>query len=346
MTSEAEFMLGVAARLPDLEARDLTLMREAGIGWLRFGEFGFDHEAFCLGRPQGPGFARAKARVEDLRAEGFQLMGLTPQPREMHVRAGEPGSEEYYENYRRICAFFAKEFRGLITWWQIANELDIWIFRDTLSMDQSVEFLKAGIRGMKAVAPENKVGINITLYPSLPGEVDGNTEEHEGLVLARGVYGDADLPVDYAGFDSYPGTWRRGGPESWHEYLDGFYQLTGKPIIIQEFGYASAGEMMSAEEIRAGAYPCQVKKWKFSWGGGHSPERQADFLRESLRIFAEKPFVIGATYYSWRDARTCWQCRQPDCPAETAWGLLDRDGRCKPSYGVLKEAAMARLQTV
>lgn len=343
--NEETFMLGVAARLPELTERDLDLMRDAGIGWLRFGEFGFDQEAFFQDAPQGEAFHAAMARVEMLRSEGFQLMGLTPQPREMHTLAGEPGSAQYYANYGRVCAFFAEKFRDLITWWQIANELDIWIFRGVLTMDQSVEFLKAGIRGMKAAVPETKVGINVTLFPSLPGEVDGNTEAHEGLVLARGIYGDPTLPVDYAGFDSYPGTWRKGGPESWHEYLDGFYQLTGKPIIIQEFGYASAGEMMSEEEERSGAYPCQVKKWRFSWNGAHTPEVQAQFARESLRIFAEKPFVIGATYYSWRDAKVCWQCREPDCPAETAWGLLDREGRCKPSYYELKSLAARTRET-
>ncbi len=336
-----EFMLGVAARLPELTDRDLELMRGAGIGWLRFGDFGFDQEAFFQNAQQSEAFQAAKIRVEALRRQGFQLMGLTPQPREMHPLAGDPGSSDYYANYGRMCAFFAEEFRGLIDWWQIANELDIWIFRGVLSMDQSVEFLKAGIRGMKAAVPQVKVGVNITLFPSLPGEVDGNTEAHEGLVLARGIYGDPTLPVDYAGFDSYPGTWRKGGPESWHEYLDGFYHLTGKPIIIQEFGYASAGEMMSEEEELAGVYPCQVKKWRFSWHGRHNPEVQAEFLRESLRIFTEKPFVIGATYYSWRDAKRCWQCLEPDCPAETAWGLLDREGDCKPSYFELK-ALMSR----
>jgi len=329
-------MLGVATRLPGLTERDLGLMREAGIGWLRFGDFGFDQEAFFKGASQQGGFTAAKAQVKFLREQGFQVMGLTPQPREMHALAGEPGSAEYYAGYRKVCAFFAEEFRGLIAWWQVANELDIWIFRGPLSMDQSVDFLKAGIRGMKEAIPELKVGINITLFPSLPGEVDGNTDAHEGLILARGIYGDPDLPVDYAGFDSYPGTWRKGGPESWHEYLDGFYRLTGKPIIIQEFGYASSGAMMSEEETRDGVYPCEAKKWRFCWQGAHSEKVQAEFLRESLRIFLGKPFVIGATYFSWRDAKTCWQCGQPDCPAETAWGLLDRDGRCKPVYEELK----------
>jgi hypothetical protein len=218
----------------------------------------------------------------------------------------------------------------------VANEVDIWIFRDTLTIEQSAEFLKAGLRGMRDAGKDLKIGVNITLFPSKPGEVDGNTDKHEGVFIAKSIYHDPSLEVDYVGFDSYPGTWREGGVESWNEYLDAFYALTKKPIIIQEFGYSSAGDLMTAEEAASGVYPCEIKKWKFAWKGAHTPEVQADFITESYKIFAQKPFVIGATYFSWKDANTCWQCGAPDCPAETAWGLVDRANNLKPSYHSLK----------
>lgn len=337
--TDHEFMLGVAARLPELTDRDLTLMKEAGIGWLRCGDVHFDAEAFMRGEAQGTAFRAARQRAEHFRAEGFQIMGLTPTPRDLGIRLGAQGGPGYFENYRRVCAFIASEFRGLIDWWQVGNELDIWIFREQLSLAQSAEFLKEGVRGVKEAAPDARTGINITLYPSLPGEVDGNTEAHEGVTLAESVYGDPDVPLDYAGIDSYPGTWRRGGPESWSDYLDGFHALTGKPIVVQEFGYSGAGAMMTPEEAASGVYPCAIRKWRFGWGGGHSPEVQSDYIREALRVFASKPFVLGATYYNWRDALKCWQCLEPDCPAETAWGLLDREGQPKVSYFGFRKAA-------
>ncbi len=332
-------MMGVAARLPQLSSRDLQLMKAAKVGWLRFGDFRFDQEAFLKGEPQGEDFLASKERVKNLKLAGFQLIGLTPGPREMHPSAGTPGSPEYMENYARTCAFFAEVFCEWIDWWQVANELDIWIFRKDLDMQQSAEFLKVGIRAMKEVVPSLKIGINITLFPSLPGEVDGNTEAHEGLTLTNAIYGDPGVQVDYAGFDSYPGTWRAGGVASWHEYLDGFHALTKKPIFVQEFGYASAGGLMSDVEVRNGAYPCEVRKWRFAWRGAHNKENQAEFLRESFRLFASKPYVLGAIYYNWRDATHCWQCREENCPAETSWGLLDQDGNPKPSYEAYKSVA-------
>ena len=100
---------------------------------------------------------------------------------------------------------------------------------------------------------------------------------------------------------------------------------------------------MTEEEIAAGKYPCDVQKWRFAWQGEHTEEVQAAFIKESLRIFMEKPFVLGATYYNWRDAKDCWQCRKPDCPAETAWGMLDKNGETKLAYLAIQAASLAMV---
>ena len=333
-----KFMAGVAISLEDITTETEQRLQEAGLHWLRSGIRGFDQDRFFKGEEQPEAFYQHRQKLTGLRERGFEIMGITPGPVKFSEAAGKPGSAEYYESYRRLCAFLGREYQGLIDYWQVANELDIWIFRDTLSLEESVEFLKAGLRGLKDVDKAFQVGINITLFPSRPGEVDGNTDKHEGVFLAKGIYQDPTVEVDYAGFDSYVGTWRQGGVEDWNDYLDSFYELTGKPIIIQEFGYSSAGEMMTEEEAAKGAYPCEVKKWKFAWNGGHTPDVQAAFISESYRIFAQKPFVIGAIYYRWNDQATCWQCGQPDCPAETAWGLVTLQNELKPSYHSLKKS--------
>ena len=337
-----QFMAGIAASSADFNPNDLKLMREAGLTWLRTGIKGFDHQRFLSGEKQPDDFYRTSEKVTELRKSGFQFMGLTPGPDQMLAEAGTPGSPEYFDSYRRICAFLADQFNGLIDYWQVANELDIWIFRGSLTLEQSVQFLKAGLLGIKQADVRLQTGINITLFPSKPGEVDGNTDQHEGVYIAKGIYQDPAVEVDYAGFDSYPGTWREGGAESWHEYLDAFHNLVKKPIIIQEFGYSSAGEMMTEAEKERRAYPCEVKRWRFAWMGGHTPKIQANFIAESYRIFAQKPYVLGATYYRWKDQATCWQCGKADCPAETAWGLLELDGSLKPSYYSL-QASLAGL---
>jgi len=331
-------MVGVAAGIPHLTDVNKQLIHDAGIKWLRMGGLGLDAEKFLKNENQPAGFFELKEKITALQKEGFNIIGITPKPTSMPKIAGTPGSPTYFDHYRRICAFLGKEYQGLIDYWQVANELDIWIFRDTLTLDQSIDFLKAGIVGLKESGPQLKVGINITLFPSLPGEVDGNTDLHEGVYIAKAIYRDSGLDLDYAGFDSYPGTWRRGGPESWNDYLDAFHELTGKPVLIQEFGYASEGEVMTEEEDKSGIYPCAAKKWRFAWRGGHTREIQAEFIDESFRIFSQKPYVIGAIYFRWDDPETCWQCGESDCPAETAWGLVDRNGNPKPSYYSLQSS--------
>lgn len=311
-------------------------MREAGLQWLRCEADYVDQERFFKGESQPEDFDRCREKISELLKSGFRIMGLTPGPIRLTPAAGKPGSREYFDNYRRLCAFLGQEFKGLIDYWQVANELDIWIFRDTLTLEQAAELLKAGLRGLKEVGKELKVGVNITLFPSKPGEVDGNTDRHEGVYIAKSIYEDPSLEVDYAGFDSYPGTCREGGADSWDAYLDAFHEMTKKPIIVQEYGYSSAGDLMTEEEIKRRAYPCEVKKWRFAWKGGHTPEVQADFITESCKIFARKPFVIGATYYSWKDSAICWECGSSDCPAQTAFGLVDCKNNLKPSYHSLK----------
>jgi hypothetical protein len=338
------FMAGVAIDPIGLSIQNDNLLREAGLGWMRTGVRGFNQDRFFAGESQSEHYYQTREKFIELRKTGFQIMGITPGCKGLSAAAGPIGSPEYFENYRRLCAFLGREFAGLIDYWQVANELDIWIFRDELTLEQSADFLRAGVRGIKDASRDLKVGINITLFPSKPGEVDGNTDKHEGVFLAKSIYSDLTLELDYAGLDSYPGTWREGGADSWHGYLESFHQLTGKPIIIQEFGYSSAGEIMTEAEAQSGAYPCELKKWKFSWHGSHSPQVQADFITESYRIFAEKPYVIGAIYYRWDDQDSCWQCERPDCPAETAWGLVDLAGKPKPSYYSLKAALKKHFQ--
>ena len=331
-------MAGVAAPLSSLTLQDRQRMRDAGIGWLRSEIKALDQSRFFRGEQQARDFFDLRERITHLRQDGFQIMGITPSPKDMVAEAGTPGSPQYFENYRRLCSHLGREFGGLVDYWQVANEVDIWIFREPLTLEQSAEFLVAGLRGLKEADRALQVGINVTLFPSRPGEVDGNTDRHEGVFIAERIYCHADVEVDYAGFDSYPGTWRDGGAESWREYLQAFHDLVRKPIIIQEFGYSSVGDMMTESEQASRAYPCQVKKWRFAWRGAHTPQVQAEFVAESLRIFAEMPYVIGATYYCWRDHETCWQCGSPDCPAETGWGLLDRKNNLKPSYHSLKKS--------
>ncbi len=113
---------------------------------------------------------------------------------------------------------------------------------------------------------------------------------------------------------------------------------TGAPVILNEWGFASAGGVMNEEERKSGLSVCQLGKWNFTWGPGHSPEGQAEFIRAAFKSLASRRgMLMGQFYFRWSDQPTCWQCGQPDCPAETAWGLVGKDGKPKPSYEAYRE---------
>jgi len=83
---------------------------------------------------------------------------------------------------------------------------------------------------------------------------------------------------------------------------------------------------------------CKFGKWAHAWHGAHTPEVQADYIREALKVFAShRDKLIGCFFYRWEDQEKCW-CGKADCPAETRWGLVDQAGRPKPGYFAFQEA--------
>ena len=40
----------------------------------------------------------------------------------------------------------------------------------------------------------------------------------------------------------------------------------------------------------------------------------------------------------WSDEDHCYVCGQENCPIETRWGLVDRNGRTKAAYYAVRDA--------
>ena len=82
-------------------------------------------------------------------------------------------------------------------------------------------------RGLKHGNPAAKPGINL-----------GFMNEYAEWLLGE-LYRCEDSPFDYIGIDGYMGSWQEGGPDDWKWYIDKAYALTGKPVIINEWGYST-----------------------------------------------------------------------------------------------------------
>jgi len=83
---------------------------------------------------------------------------------------------------------------------------------------------------------------------------------------------------------------------------------------------------------------CPLRKRRHTWGPGHTPAGQAPFVRGTFEAFrSQRDALLGVFFYRWEDQEACWQCGSPDCPIETAWGLVDREGKPKASLTAFRE---------
>ncbi len=336
-------MIGTIASAND----EPQLLREAGIEWVRHGvPFPFTER---VGGEVSDSYPRARAGIEKLVEGGFQVLGVTPGLGAGLMRPDQSGrlksqwhdrlpawcrplgSDEFYRIYEETCRWLAEDLRGLVAAWQIGNELDWRQFRGPLDLRQVGELILRAGRALKETDPSLVLGTNT-----------GGTER--AYYLYGRLFAEADGPLDYCGVDHYYGTWQRGAPEDWADEIAEIHAITQKPVLINEWGFASAGEGITEEERRSGRPVCELKKWRFTWGPGHTPEGQAEFIRRAFDAFCEqRDALLGIFYFRWRDTETCWQCGEPDCPAETAWGVVDVEGRPKPSFDALKDG-IARLR--
>lgn len=339
----SELMIGTSA----YATADTELLREAGIGWIRHG-FRLPFADRVGGEPTEEHSER-RAEAAALAAGGFKIMGVSPGPgiatRQPDAEGklcltwqdglpqwfGALGSDEFLRNYQDMCEWLADDLRGIVTAWQIANELDISQFAGPLDASQACDLIEHGARGLKAADASLLVGHN----PA--------GSENAYYFFDR-LFKSADSLLDYCGVDGYYGTWQSGGPQNWAERIAELHALTDMPVLVNEWGFSSAGELMTEEQRGSGLSVCDLKKWARGWGPGHTPEGQARFVEAAFEAFrSERSALLGLFFYRWEDQERCWQCGEPDCPAETAWGLVDLEGRPKPSFHAFKEGVRRLL---
>ena len=338
-------MIGIT---PAHGSPDFALMRDAGIKWVRQGyPFPFSDESGTL----SPAFIRADKEIDRFRAEGFEILcsftgpgsmryipekGETTYYRAVPEYLGDPSEDRYRELLFKAAEFVGNYTKDKVKWWQIANEPDIDIFYGPLSEKDNIGFLLSAARGIMSGNPSAVCGINL-----------GYINDYARMLI-REIYRIPDSPFGYLGIDGYMGSWQAGGPETWVGYIDETAELSGKPIIINEWGFSSldSGEKYTDLEHKThyNQSVCYNKKWEISWGAGHTPEEQGRYVSKCLPIFAEHPAVIGNFFFRWSDTDQCWQCGEADCPAECAWGCVDVAQKPKPAYYALKEGSAALFE--
>ena len=243
----------------------------------------------------------------------------------------ETGSAEYYPNLRSTAAFMAQDMHGLVDeLWQIMNEIDNPPLAGPYTMQVVADTARALAEGVVRADPEAKCGINLSRYCE------------EALTMADAVYRPGHC-MGYIGDDQYFGSWQGKTIEAWNMVIDALYDRYQLPVLANEWGYSSGGDVADQRPDPAllpDGWPdvCYEKKWFHAVEGGHTEAVQAEYIRRGLQIFAEHPHVLGSFLFCWKDAVHCYHCGQTDCPSECYWGVVDSSRRPKLAYFAAKKA--------
>lgn len=341
------------------------LLHDLGIGWIRYGvPYPFNSDGSV-----NEYYLRFLDETRAYAENGIRSVLTTPYPCAFIENGVDPRTPDGLRRVHEVCAFLARDFRGLGVCWQATNELFAVNFRMPLDVPESVEFLVACLQGLREGDPDAAIGHNtVTL-------ADGWDE------YCRDI--DRRTDCDYFGFDLYIGSWDSGTLADYEKRIEELYELCRKPIILMEFGFASTGGNAHADRreelefLRANGFssPDEIdrrpqdfvkilpprlkniaetcvpedlvptlrgmrthltKLWYTDMLYPHTEEGQARFYAELLPRLFENTHLAGAVLYCVRDSSTCYICGANDCPCETAWGLTRCDDSPKPAYDVVK----------
>ncbi len=348
---------------------------EANIEWVRFdiSHIPYDEEGNLT-----PGYISYKERAKGYADRGFKVMAITPYP-EDYIEAGyDPRTEEGKAKVEEFAEFYAEDLKGIVSAFQITNEMGIEHFTLPLTLQEAADFIGCQLKAMYDVREDIIIGYNLA---------------------GTAIYSLAELMqpyhdyCDYVALDLYLGCFENMFKDIW--VYDGIlryiWSYTGKPVILNEFGYMGYGEVKTDEQkneiLKSYGFESEeaARKDIFTFinnlpedfrdhmlsleyadeneladklfntelanhlyreiQGGfqltdykHNPDDQARFFTDTIANLKQLDFLCGAIVYCYSDSDACYICGQQDCPIETGWGLVDLNGEPKPAYYAVQEA--------
>ena len=350
-------------------------IKNANIEWVRFdcGSLPFDKDGKL-----SKGYLDFKERAKSYADRGFKVMCITPYPSK-YIDAGlDPRDEKNKAEIQRIAAFYATDLQGIVSAFQITNEMGIEHFTLPLTVKEAADFIGMQAEAMMDVKGDIIVGFNC-----------GGTKLYN-LCTYMKPYLEF---CDYVGMDVYLGCFESVFKELWAQdiILRGLWAYTNKPIILCEFGYIGYGDVKTKEqkdeilkgygfeneeaarkdimtlinrlpetfknhmlsleykdeeELASKLFDTELANhlYKEIQGGyqltdyRHTPEAQGRFFRDIFKHIYSLDFLCGSFVYCYSDSKACYICGQEDCPVETGWGLVDLHGNEKPAYYAVQKA--------
>ena len=252
---------------------DYGRIQDAGLGWEREDiPFPFDKDGNLTER-----YLSRKEEWRRHRESGVRIFALTPWPNHYAANGVDPRLPENEARIREIAVFMLNDLRGIVDAIQVSNEMGVPRFTRPLTVAQGARFI-----GIQLAA----------MYP------------HRGDILIGYNSGGPQCDLhdkmrpwhqycDYVGLDMYVGCFTPAANwmyvfEALLRYL---WSLTGKPILLCEFGYLGGGVPRTKAEKRA-----ILQRY------GVSSEREArekiDMVMENIKKLNPKMYDYAVTHAS------------------------------------------------
>ncbi len=342
-------------------------IKQANLDWIRIDiPYPFDKDGKLT-----ESYTAFKNRCRGYVEHGIKVMAVTPYPSDYIACGADTRTAEGAKNARETARFLVTDLNGLVSGYQITNEMGIPRFTIPFTMSDAVAFIALHLEEMYPSRGDAIIGYNSA----------GPQADLHSKLRPWHKY------CDYVGIDIYLGCFFTAPGfmclfTALTRYL---YALTGKPVLIQEFGYLSGGKSKTkkqkidilrrygvsseneaklniadfVEKLPDGMrdhikYVCQNDAEKYFGfifksdyvnhlytelpritkipGYDHTPEGQAKFFTDIFDKFYKTKHICGAFIYCYSDPPMCYYCGQEDCPTETRWGFVDKEGNPKPSY--------------
>ena len=211
---------------------DYEQIKEANIEWVRFDltSLPYDENGNLT-----QGYLNFKARAKGYADQGMKVMCVTQYP-QVYIEAGlDPRDEANKAKIQEYARFIAQDLQGIVGAFQITNEMGIEHFTLPLTLDEAAYYIGIQLEAMQEVKGDIVVGFNLagfTLY---------NFCEKMQPYLEY---------CDYVALDLYLGCFENMFKEIWiyDLILRYIWNYTGKPVMLNEFGYIGYGDIKTEEQ--------------------------------------------------------------------------------------------------
>ncbi|MDR2091417.1 MAG: endo-1,4-beta-xylanase [Clostridiales bacterium] len=357
---------------------DYELIKGAGIEWNRADiPYPFEKDAGGnrIVREEYTGW---KAEMQEYAENGIKIFAVTPYPEDFLDFEGiDPRDPNSEKAIKEVAVFLIQDLKDVIEGLQITNELGVARFMYPLeNTEQAVRFMGIQLEAVAPYKGDIITGYNSAgPQPDHHGAMKPYHKycDYIGVDIYAGCFSGPSIMNRIEIYDFIPAfLWSFTGlPVIICEfgYIGGGMPKTEEERleILRGYGYNSEAEAKAdienfvkklpenfQNDIKKGAngdpagylfsdimrnhlyreLPADVVLKNYP----HTPEGQAKFYADMIPRLAKNPYIIGEFLYCWSDSDRCYVCGFEDCPTETRWGIVDRNGNPKPSYYAVRDA--------